>query len=336
MRNKITVIGAGNVGATTAQRLADRGYADIVLLDIIKGMPQGKALDMHEATPVTGVDAKITGTNSYGATRNSDVVVITSGIARRPGMSRDDLLATNMSIVGDVAKKAAERSPNAIFIVVSNPLDAMCHAALKGSGLPSKRVLGMAGVLDTARYRSFIAAELDVSVEDINAYVLGGHGDTMVPLASYTTVAGIPIQEMLSKRRIDEIIQRTRGGGAEIVGLLKTGSAFYAPAAAIAEMVDAIILDKKRILPCATYLTGEYGIRNLYVGVPIKLGARGVEQILEIKLTSDERQALRKSAGAVRGLVRDMDRLERKAKKAAKKAAPAAKKRPAKKAYRKG
>lgn len=314
MRKKVTIIGAGNVGATTAQRLAERGYADIVLVDIIRGMPQGKALDLHEASPVIGVDAKIVGANSYGPTRNSDVIVITSGIARRPGMSRDDLLATNMAIVGDVTAKAVERSPKAIVIVVSNPLDAMCHVALKASGLPARRVVGMAGILDTARYRSFIAEELNVSVEDINAYVLGGHGDTMVPLASYTTVAGIPINELLPKKRIDEIIQRTRGGGAEIVDLLKTGSAFYAPSAAVAQMVDAIVLDKKRILPCAAYLTGQFGIRNLYLGVPVKLGAGGIEEIMQIKLTPDERRALRHSAGAVRGLVTDMARLERRAK----------------------
>ncbi len=318
MRKKVTVIGAGNVGATVAQRLAERGYADVVLVDIIKGMPQGKALDMYEASPVIGVDATITGTNSYGPTKNSDVVVITSGIARRPGMSRDDLLATNMSIVEDVTQKVVERSPNAVIIVVSNPLDAMCHVALKAAKLPAKRVLGMAGILDTARYRSFVAEALDVSVQDVNAYVLGGHGDTMVPLASYTTVAGIPVTELMPKKQLDEIIVRARNGGAEIVGLLKTGSAFYAPSAAVAEMVDAIILDQKRILPCAAYLTGEFGIKNLYVGVPVKLGAGGVEQVMEIKLAPDERRALRKSAKAVQGLVDDMARIERESKKAAK------------------
>lgn len=311
MRKKVTVIGAGNVGATTTHRLAERGYADVVLLDIIKGMPQGKALDLFEASPVVGVDAKITGTNSYGATRNSDVVVITSGIARRPGMSRDDLLATNMAIVKDVTEKAVQASPNAIVIVVSNPLDAMCHVAFDAAKLPAKRVIGMAGILDTARYRSFIAEELNVSVQDVNAYVLGGHGDTMVPLASYTTVAGIPIQELVAKKRLDEIIDRTRKGGAEIVGLLKTGSAFYAPSAAVVEMVDAIVLDQKRILPCAARLTGEFGIKNLYVGVPVKLGASGVEQVMEIKLTPEERRALRKSARAVQGLVDDMKRINK-------------------------
>ena len=309
MRKKVTVIGAGNVGATTAHRLAERGYADIVLLDIIEGMPQGKALDLYEASPVVGVDAKITGTNSYGPTGDSDVVVITSGIARRPGMSRDDLLSTNMSIVKDVTEKAVAASPGATFIVVSNPLDAMCHVAYDAARLPSNQVIGMAGILDTARYRSFIAEELNVSVRDVNAYVLGGHGDTMVPLASYTTVAGIPIQELLPASRLDEIIDRTRKGGAEIVGLLKTGSAFYAPSAAIVEMVDAIVLDQKRILPCAALLTGQFGIEGLYVGVPVKLGADGAEQVLEIKLTPSEHDALRASAGAVRALVDDMARI---------------------------
>ncbi|MCZ6706888.1 MAG: malate dehydrogenase [Chloroflexi bacterium] len=314
MRKKVTVIGAGNVGATTAQRIAERGYADVVLVDIIKGMPQGKALDLSEASPVLGVDTQITGSNSYAATRNSDIVVITSGIARRPGMSRDDLLATNMAIVEDVTTKVVQRSPKAVLIVVSNPLDAMCHVALTASGFPAKRVVGMAGILDTARYRSFIAEAVDVSVEDINAYVLGGHGDTMVPLASYTTVAGIPIGELLPKKEIDAIIDRARNGGAEIVGLLKTGSAFYAPSAAVAEMVDSILLDKKRILPCAAYLSGQYGIKNVYVGVPVKLGAGGIEQVMEIKLAADEKRALRRSAKAVEGLVKDMVRLRREAK----------------------
>ena len=316
MRKKITVIGAGNVGATTAQRLAERGYADIVLLDIIKGMPQGKALDMFEASPIVGIDAQITGANSYVATRNSDVVVITSGIARRPGMSRDDLLKINMGIVAEVTEKVVARSPRAVIIVVSNPLDAMCHVALAASKFPSKRVLGMAGILDTARYRSFVAEALDVSVEDVHAYVLGGHGDTMVPLASYTTVAGIPVTELMPKRQLDQIIQRTRDGGAEIVGLLKTGSAFYAPSAAVAEMVDAIVLDKRRILPCAALLTGQYGIKNLYIGVPVKLGGGGIEQIMQIRLTAEEKRALRKSARSVNTLVKDMARLEREARKA--------------------
>ena len=309
MRNKVTVIGAGNVGATTAHRLAERGYADIVLVDIIEGMPQGKALDLYEASPVVGVDAQIVGANSYEETADSTVVVITSGVARKPGMSRDDLLKTNMGIVADVTRKVVAGSPNAILIVVSNPLDAMCHVAYEAAGFPSERVVGMAGILDTARYRSFVAEELNVSVQDVHAYVLGGHGDTMVPLASYTTVAGIPIQELLPADRIEATIDRTRKGGAEIVGLLKTGSAFYAPSAAVAEMVDAIILDQKRILPCAALLTGQFGINNLYVGVPVKLGAGGIEQILEIKLTAAEQAALENSAAAVQGLVDAMARL---------------------------
>ena len=309
MRNKVTVIGAGNVGATTAHRLAERGYADIVLVDIIEGMPQGKALDLYEASPVVGVDAQIVGANSYEETADSTVVVITSGVARKPGMSRDDLLKINMGIVADVTRKVVAGSPNAILIVVSNPLDAMCHVAYEAAGFPSERVVGMAGILDTARYRSFVAEELNVSVQDVHAYVLGGHGDTMVPLASYTTVAGIPIQELLPADRIEATIDRTRKGGAEIVGLLKTGSAFYAPSAAVAEMVDAIILDQKRILPCAALLTGQFGINDLYVGVPVKLGAGGIEQILEIKLTAAEQAALENSAAAVQGLVDAMARL---------------------------
>ncbi len=309
MRNKVTVIGAGNVGATTAHRLAERGYADIVLVDIIEGMPQGKALDLYEASPVVGVDAQIVGANSYEETADSTVVVITSGVARKPGMSRDDLLKTNMGIVADVTRKVVAGSPNAILIVVSNPLDAMCHVAYEAAGFPSERVVGMAGILDTARYRSFVAEELNVSVQDVHAYVLGGHGDTMVPLASYTTVAGIPIQELLPADQIEATIDRTRKGGAEIVGLLKTGSAFYAPSAAVAEMVDAIILDQKRILPCAALLTGQFGINDLYVGVPVKLGAGGIEQILEIKLTAAEQAALENSAAAVQGLVDAMARL---------------------------
>ena len=310
MRNKVTVIGAGNVGATTTHRLAERGYADIVLVDIIEGMPQGKALDLYEASPVVGVDAQIVGANSYEETADSTVVVITSGVARKPGMSRDDLLKTNMGIVADVTRKVVAGSPNAILIVVSNPLDAMCHVAYEAAGFPSERVVGMAGILDTARYRSFVAEELNVSVQDVHAYVLGGHGDTMVPLASYTTVAGIPIQELLPADRIEATIDRTRKGGAEIVGLLKTGSAFYAPSAAVAEMVDAIILDQKRILPCAALLTGQFGINDLYVGVPVKLGAGGIEQILEIKLTAAEQAALENSAAAVQGLVDAMARLQ--------------------------
>ena len=314
MRKKVTIIGAGNVGATAAQRLAERGYADIVLVDIIEGMPQGKALDLHEASPVVGVDAQITGANDYGPTADSDVVVITSGVARKPGMSRDDLLKVNMGIVAEVTQQVVKTSPKAILIVVSNPLDAMCHVALKASSFPSQRVVGMAGILDTARYRSFVAEVLQVSVEDVQAYVLGGHGDTMVPLASYTTVAGIPLAELMDAKQIAAIVERTRNGGAEIVGLLKSGSAYYAPSAAVAQMVDSIVLDKKRILPCAAYLTGQYGIRELYVGVPVKLGAKGIEQIYEITLTAAEQQALQKSAGAVKELVEAMARIEADAK----------------------
>ncbi len=309
MRSKITVVGAGNVGATLAQRLAERDYADIVLVDIVEGLPQGKGLDMREAGPVVGYDSNVTGTNGYAETANSDVVVITSGVARKPGMSRDDLLQTNRGIVGGVTKQIVAASPECVIIVVSNPLDAMCHVAFDAAGFPRERVLGMAGVLDTARYRTFIAEELRVSVEDVHAYVLGGHGDTMVPLVRYTTVAGIPIEQLLPKERIDGIVQRTRDGGAEIVALLKTGSAFYAPSAAVAEMVDAIILDKKRILPCAALLQGEYGVSGLYIGVPVKLGAAGIEQVIEIELTDAERADLRRSADAVQELVDAMKKL---------------------------
>ena len=271
MRTKVTVIGAGNVGATTAQRLAERGYADVVLVDIVDGLPQGKALDMYEASPVVGVDSCIVGATDYGPTAGSDIIVITSGVARKPGMSRDDLLQINMGIVDSVTKAAIAESPDATIVVVSNPLDAMCHVAYNvaaEAGIPSSRVVGMAGILDTARYRSFLAEALNLSVEDINAFVLGGHGDTMVPLASYTTAAGIPITKLLPQDQLDQIIQRTRDGGAEIVNLLKTGSAFYAPSAAVAQMVDAIALDKRRILPCAALLDGEYGVDGLFIGVP--------------------------------------------------------------------
>ena len=309
MRTKVTVVGAGNVGATTAQRLTERGYADVVLVDIVDGLPQGKALDMYEASPVVGVDAAITGATDYSSTTNSDIVVITSGVARKPGMSRDDLLQINMGIVDSVTRAAIVESPDATIVVVSNPLDAMCHVAYDAAGIPSSRVVGMAGILDTARYRSFVAEALNVSVEDINAYVLGGHGDTMVPLASYTTAAGIPITELLPQDQIDQIIQRTRDGGAEIVNLLKTGSAFYAPSAAVAQMVDAIALDKRRILPCAALLNGQYGVNGLFIGVPIILGSNGIEQILEINLTDKEQAQLKHSADAVQGLVDDMARL---------------------------
>ena len=309
MRVKVTVVGAGNVGATTAQRVAERGYADVVLVDIVEGLAEGKALDLYEASPVVSVDSRITGATDYAATAGSDIVVITSGVARKPGMSRDDLLSINMKIVDDVAKKAIAASPDAVIIVVSNPLDAMCHVAFDAAGIDSSRVVGMAGILDTARYRSFLAEALDVSVEDVHAYVLGGHGDTMVPLASYTTAAGIPIAELLPQDRIDQIIQRTRDGGAEIVNLLKTGSAFYAPSAAVAQMVDSIALDKKRILPCAALLSGQYGIDGLYIGVPVVLGSNGIERILEISLTSAEQGMLKHSADAVRELVDSIQRL---------------------------
>ena len=311
MRTKVTVIGAGNVGATTAQRLAERGYADIVLVDIVDGLPQGKALDMYEASPVIGVDSCITGATDYGPTANSDIIVITSGVARKPGMSRDDLLQINMGIVDSVTRAAIAESPDATIVVVSNPLDAMCHVAFDAAGIPSSRVIGMAGILDTARYRSFLAEAINVSVEDINAFVLGGHGDTMVPLASYTTAAGIPITKLLPQDQLDQIIQRTRDGGAEIVNLLKTGSAFYAPSAAVAQMVDAIALDKRRILPCAALLEGEYGVNGLFIGVPVILGRNGIEQILEISLTDEEQSQLNHSADAVQGLVDDMARLSK-------------------------
>ena len=303
MRSKITVVGAGNVGATTAQRIFDRGYADVVLVDIIEGLPQGKALDMLEAGPVLGTDASITGTNGYDETKDSDIVVITSGVARKPGMSRDDLLLTNMRIVTSVVEETVSRSPGCVLLIVTNPLDAMAQRAFQVSGFPKNRVVGMAGILDTARLRSFLAQELDVSVEAVSAFVLGGHGDSMVPVVGSATVGGIPISNLLPKRRVDEIVQRTRDGGAEIIGLLKTGSAFYAPSAAIAQMVEAIIFDKKQILPCTTYLEGEYGINGIYVGVPVKLGATGVEQIIEFDLTEEESRALRESAGDVKELV---------------------------------
>ncbi len=303
MNRKVTVVGAGNVGATLAQRVADRELADVVLIDIVEGMPQGKGLDIMEATPVEGSDARVIGTNDYKDTAGSDVVVITAGIARKPGMSRDDLLNTNYKIVKDCTEKTLAHSPKTILIVVSNPLDAMCQVAYKVSGLPRERVFGMAGVLDSARMRSFIAMELGVSVENTHAFVLGGHGDTMVPLPRYSTVSGIPITELLSPERVEAIVKRTAGGGAEIVSLLKTGSAYYAPSASTAEMVDAVLKDKHKVLPCCCYLQGEFGIRDLYVGVPAQLGQKGVEKIWEIKLTDAERAALHKSAAAVKELV---------------------------------
>src|SRR6187551_2541268 len=293
-RRKVTVVGAGNVGATTAQRLADKGLADVVLVDIVPGIPQGKALDLAESAPVEGYDCRISGTNDYRDTANSDVVVITAGVARKPGMSRDDLLRTNYDIVRDVTERVVKHSPKSILIVVSNPLDAMAQTAYRVSKFPRQRVIGMAGVLDSARFRAFIAMELNVSVDNVHAFVLGGHGDTMVPLPRYSTVSGIPITELMSKDTIDRLAQRARDGGAEIVKLLNT-SAWYAPAASVVEMVDAILNDRKKILPCSTYLEGEYGIRDLYVGVPVKLGGSGIEQVIEISLTNDERIALHRS-----------------------------------------
>ena len=302
MDKKVTVIGAGNVGATTAQRLAEKELADVVLIDIIEGMPQGKALDLMEAAPIEKHDAKLIGTNGYEASAGSDIIVITAGIPRKPGMSRDDLIVTNAKIMKHAVEQVANLSPKSILIIVSNPLDAMCHVAYEVSGFPKSRVMGMAGVLDSARFRSFIAMELDVSVENIHAFVLGGHGDSMVPLPRYSTVAGIPITELISKDRIDAIVERTANGGAEIVGLLKTGSAFYAPASSVVEMAESILRDKKKILPCAAYLNGEYGYDDLFIGVPVKLGARGIEQIVEIALTKREKKALDNSANAVREL----------------------------------
>lgn len=310
MRKKITVVGAGHVGATSAMRIAEKELADVVLIDIIEGVPAGKALDLTEAAPIEKHDARITGTTGdYGEARDSDIVIITAGIPRKPGMSRDDLLSTNMGIMRGVTKKVAAVAPNAILIIVSNPLDAMCHVAYETSGFPKNRVIGMAGVLDSARFRAFIAMELNVSVENTHAFVLGGHGDTMVPLPRYSTVAGIPITELMPPDRIEALAERTRNGGAEIVGLLKTGSAYYAPSSAAVEMAEAILKDKKKILPCAALLEGEYGIDGLFIGVPVKLGENGVEEIIEIKLTVEEEEALGRSADAVRGLVEDLKRL---------------------------
>ncbi|MBL01112.1 MAG: malate dehydrogenase [Chloroflexi bacterium] len=308
MKFKVSVVGAGNVGATTAQRIYEKGHSDVVLVDIVEDMPQGKALDLLESGPVIGTDAKIIGSNSYDETANSDVVVITAGIARKPGMSRDDLLLTNMKIVGSVTEEIAKRSPNAILVIVSNPLDAMVQHAYKVSGFPKERVVGMAGILDTARFRSFLAAELNVSVTNVSAYVLGGHGDSMVPLIGSTSVGGVPISSLIKPDRLEEIVQRTRDGGAEIVSLLKTGSAYYAPSAASAQMVESILLDKKEILPCAAFLQGEYGINNLYAGVPIKLGASGVEEIIQVDLTEEESIALKNSADSVQELIEIMEK----------------------------
>jgi malate dehydrogenase len=309
MDKKVTVVGAGNVGATAAQRLAEKELCDVVLVDIIEGVPQGKALDLTEAAPIEKHDAHLTGANGYEASEGSDIVIITAGIARKPGMSRDDLISTNAGIMKTVIQEVVERSPESILIIVSNPLDAMCHVAYKASGFPKNRVVGMAGVLDSARLRSFIAMELNVSVENIHALVLGGHGDTMVPLPRYSTVAGVPITELMPQDRIDALVDRTANGGAEIVKLLKTGSAYYAPASAAVEMAESILKDKKKILPCAVYLEGEYGIHNLFVGVPVKLGSKGIEEIIEIELTPTERSALQHSADAVAELVEILKKL---------------------------
>ena len=303
MRRKVTVVGSGHVGASCALRLADRGLADVVLVDIVEGVPQGKALDMLEAGPIARVDVTITGGNDYELTANSDIVVLTAGFPRKPGMSRDDLLWANYDVVKSTVEKAIKYSPNSILIVVTNPLDAMCHVAYRLSGFPKNRVMGMAGILDTARFRTFVAQALDVSTEDVMAFVLGGHGDTMVPLVRYTSVAGMPLTDLLDAETIHGIVKRTRDAGAEIVKLLKSGSAYYAPSAAVVEMVDSILNDRKRVFPCSAYLEGEYGIRNLFVGVPVKLGARGIEKIFEAKLTEEESAALRKSAAAVKELV---------------------------------
>jgi malate dehydrogenase len=304
MRTKITVVGAGNVGATAAQRLAERDYADVVLVDIVEGLPQGKALDLNQAGPVVGYEPHFVGTNGYDETAGSSICVITSGIARKPGMSRDDLLATNKQIVGDVTRELVARSPDAILVVVTNPLDAMCTVAYEQAGFPKQRVIGMAGVLDTARFRTFIAWELKVSARDVTGFVLGGHGDQMVPVVSNTNVSGIPVSELIAPDRLAEIVQRTRDGGAEVVKHLKSGSAYYAPSAAVAEMVDSIVLDQKRVLPCAALLEGEYGIDGIFMGVPCKLGRDGLEEIIEIQLTDEEKDELARSAGAVRELVK--------------------------------
>ncbi len=306
MRSKITVIGAGFVGSTLVQRLAERDYADIVMFDIVPNMPQGKALDMLQAGPVLGYDSLITGTNDYADTANSDIVVITSGFPRKPGMSRDDLVKKNQEIIAQVTEQVVKYSPNSIIIMVTNPLDAMAQLALYISHFPRERVIGMAGVLDTSRFRTFIAQELNVSVRDVQAYVLGGHGDTMVPLSRLCTVAGVPIGQLLPAERVEQIVQRTRDGGAEIVKLLGTGSAYFAPSVSVLQMVDSILLDKKMIMPCTVYLQGEYGINNLFIGVPAKLGAKGLEQIIEIELMEQERTLLQKSADAVRELIKIM------------------------------
>lgn len=306
MRKKITVIGAGNVGASCAVRLADKELGDVVLVDILEGIPQGKGLDIYQSCPIEGTDVRVIGTNDYADTANSDIVIVTAGFPRKPGMSRDDLLWKNYEIVKSTVEQAVRYSPNCILIMVTNPLDAMCHVALKVSKFPKQRVIGMAGVLDTARFRAFLAEALNVSVESVVAFVLGGHGDSMVPLVRYTSVAGIPVTDLLDQETLDKIVERTRFGGGEIVKYLKTGSAYYAPSAAVVEMVESILKDKKKVLPCSAYLEGEYGIHGVFVGVPVKLGAAGIEQIYEIKLTEEERAALHKSAAAVQELVNVM------------------------------
>ncbi|HEY7094539.1 MAG TPA: malate dehydrogenase [Ktedonobacterales bacterium] len=303
MRSKVTVVGAGNVGATLGQRVAERDHADVVLVDIVPDMPQGKALDILEAGPVLGYDSLVVGANGYEETACSDIVVITSGIARKPGMTRDDLVRTNQGIVTSVAQEVQKHSPDAIIICVTNPLDAMAQLVMKVTGFPRERVIGMAGVLDTARFRTFIAQELNVSVRDVQAFVLGGHGDTMVPLARLSTVAGVPLPELLPADRLEAIVQRAVDGGAEIVKLLKQGSAYYAPSASVLQMIDSILLDKKMIMPCSVHLEGEYGINGVFVGVPVKLGAKGVEQVIQLELTEDEKAALNKSADAVREIL---------------------------------
>lgn len=307
MRPKVTVVGAGNVGASCALRLVDKELADVVLVDIVEGVPQGKALDMAEAAPIEGSDVNVIGSNDYEVTANSDIVVITAGSPRKPGMSRDDLLLGNAKIMKACVEPAVKYSPDAILIIVSNPLDAMCHVAYKTSGFSRNRVIGMAGVLDTARFRCFLAEAADVSVEQVSAFVLGGHGDTMVPLVRFTNVAGIPITELIDQETLDKIVDRTRNGGAEIVKYLKTGSAFYAPSSAVVEMVESILKDKKKILPCAAYLEGEYGANGLFVGVPVKLGSRGIEKVYELPLADDEKVAFQKSVDSVAELVKVLD-----------------------------
>jgi malate dehydrogenase len=308
-RRKITVVGAGHVGATTAQRLAERDYADVVLIDVVEGLAQGTALDLSQAGPVAGYEPNLTGADGYEATSGSDVCIVTSGMPRKHGMSRDDLLARNREIVGSVAREIADRSPDSIVIVVTNPLDAMCHVVLDVTGFSRQRVVGMAGVLDTARFRTFLAWELGVSAQDVSAFVLGGHGDLMVPVVSYTNVAGVPVTDRIDPARLEQIVERTRQGGGEIVALFGEGGAYYAPSAAVAEMVDSIVYDRKRVLPCAALCQGEFGIRDLFVGVPCMLGARGVEDIVEIRLSGEEEEQLRKSAAAVRELVEAMAKL---------------------------